>query len=165
MYVPRMEDWSNYAVITGGGAAALVGLLFVAVSIRTDLISQSKALRARVGQILTILMGLLCTSIMVGLPNPYPWVLGIELVASAFGLATALILLNRRAKRETTVDQLERIIDRVNPNVTTVVLIGLSGVGLLFGIEASLFILFVGALVGLVGCVIGAWLVLIRPVT
>ncbi|MET0806311.1 MAG: hypothetical protein ABWX98_04315 [Lacisediminihabitans sp.] len=160
-----MEAWSNYAVITGGGAAALVGLLFVAVSIRTDLISQSKALRARVGQILAILVGLLCTSIMVALPNPHPWVLGVELIVAALAIATALILLNRRAKQQGTTDPLERIIDRVNPNVTTAVLIGLSGVGLLFGVVASLYILFVAAIVGFVGCVIGAWLVLIRPVT
>jgi hypothetical protein len=38
---------ADYAVIVGGASAALVGLLFVAVSIKVDVIVRSVALRAR----------------------------------------------------------------------------------------------------------------------
>jgi hypothetical protein len=34
-----LEKWSTFAVIAGGAAAALTGLLFVAVSIRIDVIA------------------------------------------------------------------------------------------------------------------------------
>jgi hypothetical protein len=44
-----MDGWGEYAVIVGGASAALVGLLFVAVSIKVDLIVRSVALRARRG--------------------------------------------------------------------------------------------------------------------
>jgi modulator of FtsH protease len=36
-----MQDWDTFALITGGAAGALIGLLFVAVSIRIDSISRS----------------------------------------------------------------------------------------------------------------------------
>ena len=158
-----MEAWSNFAVVAGGAAAALVGLLFVSVSIRADAISHSLALRSRLAQVLTIFLGILISCMLVSLPNPADWVLGVELVVTAVVVATSLILLGRRARRDRERDALERMLDRINPNVVTSVLIGLSGVALLFGIESGLFFLALAVVVGFVGGAFGAWLVLVRP--
>lgn len=158
-----MEGWGEFAVIIGGAAAALVGLLFVAVSIRADVIARSKALRSRLAQILTIFLGVLGSSIMVSLPNPAKWLLGIELIAVALMVGAALIVLDHRAERGSDRGSLEKVLDRINPNVTTAVLIGMSGLALVLRFEGGLFLLALAALVGFVGGAIGAWLVLVRP--
>jgi hypothetical protein len=41
-----VERWTDFAVIIGGGFAALLGLLFVAISIKADIIRRSGTLRA-----------------------------------------------------------------------------------------------------------------------
>ncbi len=158
-----MEHWTDFAVITGGAAAALVGLLFVSVSMRADVIAKSKGLRSRLAQILTIFLGILGSCILVALPNPAEWVLGIELIVAALALGAAFIVLDHRAERGGDRVPLETVLDRLNPNVTTAVLIGLAGITLLFGITAGLFFLALAALVAFVGGAIGAWLVLVRP--
>lgn len=158
-----MQEWAEFTVITGGAAAALVGLLFVAVSIRADVIAKSRGLRSRLAQILTIFLGLLASSIAVSLPNPALWVLGIELLIISLLVSAALIVLDHRAERSGDRQSLEKVLDRLNPNVTTGVLIGLSGLALILGFEPGLFLLPLAAIVGFVGGAIGAWLVLVRP--
>lgn len=158
-----VKGWSEFIVIAGSASAALVGLLFVAVSIRADTIAASKGLRSRVAQVLTIFLGLLGSCILVSLPNPADWVLGAELIVAALLMGASFIVLNYRADRGAPRKSLEKVLDRLNPNVATAVLIGLSGVALVLGFEAGLFLLALATLLGLVDGVIGAWLVLVRP--
>ena len=158
-----MQEWADFAVITGGAAAALVGLLFVAVSIRADFVARSRAVRSRLAQTLTIFLGLLGSSVLLALPNPALWILGVELLAASILMGTAHVVLNQRAARGADRKRLGTILDRINPNVTTAVLIGLCGLVLLFGFEAGLFLLAAAALVGFVGGAISAWLVLVLP--
>ncbi|WP_426520593.1 hypothetical protein ACPPVQ_08595 [Diaminobutyricibacter sp. McL0618] len=158
-----MDRWVNFAIVAGGASAAFVGLLFVSVSIRADTIAHSPSLRARLAQVLTIFLGILISCVLITLPNPADWVVGAELLATSAAMSASLIFLGRRAVRNRDSDPLERTLDRLNPNVTTAVLIGLSGVALLFGIESGLFLLSLAVIVGFVGGGLGAWLVLVRP--
>jgi uncharacterized protein YhhL (DUF1145 family) len=161
--VGGMPGWGDFAVITGGSSAALVGLLFVAVSIRADHVGESRALRSRLAQILTIFLGVLMASIAIALPNPAGWVLGVELIVVSLMMGAALIVLNGRAERADSVSSLEGVLARINPNFTTAVLMCLGGLCLAFGLPEGLFLIAVAALVAFVGGVIGAWLVLVRP--
>ena len=159
-----MDGWAEFTVIAGGAAGALVGLLFVAVSIRADAIARSRELRSRLAQTLTIFLGILCASILVSLPNPELWMLGVELIVAALLMGAAFISLEHRAKGgDATRSRLGAFLDHFSPNVTTAVLIGASGVVLLFGLPVGLFLLAVATLIGFVGGVVGAWLVLVRP--
>jgi uncharacterized protein YhhL (DUF1145 family) len=158
-----MPGWGDFAVITGGASAALVGLLFVAVSIRAEHIAESKALRSRLAQILTIFLGVLIASTAIALPNPAGWVLGVELVAVSLMMGVALIVMNGHAKRADTVSSLEGLLAKINPNLTTAALICVGGLCLVFGLTEGLFLIVVAALFAFVGGVIGAWLVLVRP--
>ena len=49
-----MEKWGTFATVAGTAAASLAGLLFVAVSIRTDVIARSQELRNRAAQTLAL---------------------------------------------------------------------------------------------------------------
>jgi hypothetical protein len=48
-----LDQWSNYFVMVGGGAAALVGLIFVAMSISPDAIVRNTTHRNRAINMLT----------------------------------------------------------------------------------------------------------------
>jgi prepilin signal peptidase PulO-like enzyme (type II secretory pathway) len=158
-----MDHWVNFAMVAGGASAALVGLLFVSVSIRADTIAHSLSLKSRLAQVLVIFLGLLISCVLIALPNPADWVLGAELLATSVAMSAALTYLSRRAVRSRSSEPLEKTLNRLNPNISTTVLIGLSGVALLFGIEAGLFLLALAVVVGFVGGGLGAWLVLVRP--
>jgi hypothetical protein len=51
-----VSGWGDFAVVMGAATAALLGLLFVAVSIRVETIARSTELRERSAQTLTLLL-------------------------------------------------------------------------------------------------------------
>ncbi|MFF1634177.1 hypothetical protein [Leifsonia sp. NPDC058248] len=122
-----------------------------------------EAVRSRLGETLTIFLGLLASSILVSLPNPAVWITGVELIAASLVMGTAFLVLNHRAKRAPDAERLGTVLDLINPSATTAVLVGLSGVALVLGFEVGLFLLALAAIIGFVGGAIGAWLVLVRP--
>jgi hypothetical protein len=73
-----VERWTDFAVIIGGGSAALLGLLFVAISIKADIIRRSGTPRARATQTMILfLMALLAAPSSAYPDNPCgssaPW--------------------------------------------------------------------------------------------
>ena len=79
-----IEAWSDYGVAIVGGSAALVGLLFVAVSLNSVWFSSSKEHRGWAGQALMLFVIPLVTSILLVIPGQSTTVLGIEI--AVFGL-------------------------------------------------------------------------------
>ena len=64
-----MEGWTDFAVIIGGGSAALLGLLFVAISIKADIIRRSDTLRARATQTMILFLMALLAAAILGIPG------------------------------------------------------------------------------------------------
>jgi hypothetical protein len=67
-----VEAWGTFATISGGAAAALTGLLFVAVSIRIASVAQSQELRNRAAQTLTLFGTVLIVSVLLAIPGQAP---------------------------------------------------------------------------------------------
>jgi hypothetical protein len=78
-----MGAWGTFAVITGGAAAALTGLLFVAVSIRIEVIAASAELRNRAAQTLGLFVTVLLAASLLAIPGQSSRALGGELTALA----------------------------------------------------------------------------------
>jgi Na+/H+ antiporter NhaD/arsenite permease-like protein len=97
-----MAGWSDFTVITGGAAAALVGLLFVAVTLRIDELSRAPDLRSRAAQTLTLFAVALVVAIVLAVPDQPEWVLGAELTAIAVLGGAILLALNSRAQKVST---------------------------------------------------------------
>jgi hypothetical protein len=61
--------WDTFAAISGGAAATLTGLLFVAVSIRITSIARSQELRNRAAQTLSLFGIVLIISVLIAIPG------------------------------------------------------------------------------------------------
>jgi uncharacterized membrane-anchored protein len=162
-----LEKWSTFATIAGAAAAGLTGLLFVAVSIRIDVIGKSQELRNRAAQTLALFVTVLFVGILLSIPDQSVRVLGIELVALAVITGVAMLVLDRRAKAESS-DRDDRtrnialILDAVAPNMVTSTLLLAAGVLLLFGLHAGLDVLVLPVMTALAGGVVSAWLLLTK---
>lgn len=83
--------WREFGVAVVSGAAALTGLLFVAVSINSSWLWSAKAHRDRAGQALVLFIVPLVTGILVLIPGQGTAVLGTQLIV--FGLLVGRALL------------------------------------------------------------------------
>ena len=153
-----MDTWEEFAVVTGGASAALTGLLFVAVSIRLDVIAASADLRSRAAQTLTLFLSITLVAILFAIPEQPEWLLGAELSALAVVGAITLLILDRRAGRHQSQHRVARVLDLLSPNAVTMALIGLGGLLTVVGVEWGLYLEVPAAIAALVGGVIGAWL-------
>ena len=90
--------WSTFAEVCGTASASLIGLLFVAVSIRIDLIAPSQELRNRAAQTLSLFGTVLIVAILIAVPAQPVRALGAELTALAMLTSGLTIVLDRRAK-------------------------------------------------------------------
>jgi hypothetical protein len=157
-----VDGWDTFAVIIGGAAGALVGLLFVAVSIRVTSIAASPELRNRAAQTLSLFVTVLLTAALLGILGQPVRILGIEVVLLAGVAATVLYLLDRRATSARSQQAIARVLDAISPNTTTCALLAAAGVVLICGYHAGLYVLVAPTIAALAGGIISAWLFLVR---
>jgi hypothetical protein len=157
-YLPEM--WHDFGVTTGGLAGALTGLLFVAVSIKSDALAKSRSLRSRAAQTLVLFMTTALAALVVVAPQPAD-ALGGELIALAALSGAALYVLDRRGGHDQT-SRVARYIERASPNAITSVFFGIAGLTFLITAGGGLYWLIPAAVTSLVGGVINAWLFLTR---
>jgi hypothetical protein len=152
--------WHDFGVTIGSLAGALTGLLFVAVSIKSETLSKSVSLRSRAAQTLVLFMTSALAAIFLVAPQPRD-ALGGELVALAAVSGATLYVLDRRGGHDQT-SRVARYIERASPNTVTQVLLGVAGVTLLITVGGGLYWLIPAAVFSLAGGVINAWLFLVR---
>ena len=155
-------EWSTFAVIAGGSAAALVGLLFVAISIRVDVIARSPELRNRAAQTLVLFGTALLVGILLSLPGQSYQALAAEVLVLAAAVGAGLLALDLRGDPAERVRGVARTLDVITPNGVTSVLLLAAGVVLMFGTPAGLYLLVCPVLTALVGGVASAWLFMTR---
>ncbi|MGH3296031.1 MAG: hypothetical protein ACRDP7_29950, partial [Trebonia sp.] len=88
-YLPGM--WHDFGLTIGTLAGALTGLLFVAVSIKSDTLSKSVSLRSRAAQTLVLFMTSALAAMVLVAPQP-GGALGSELIGLAVISGTALFV-------------------------------------------------------------------------
>jgi hypothetical protein len=160
-----VEKWSTFAEITGEAAAALIGLLFVAVSIRVNVIAASKELRNRAAQALSLFVTVLLVAIVLAIPDQAYGVLGGELIALAVILTAVLFALEHRARSDAGgagSQPVAKTLEAISPNSITSVLLLASGVAVALGVHAGLYILVAPSIAALAGGVVSAWLLLTK---
>jgi hypothetical protein len=153
--------WSGFAATLGAIAGALTGLLFVALSIKSDLLSCSRNLSSRAAQSLCLFMSAVLIALIVVAPQPRV-ALGVELLLLAGTTAVGMLILGRRAGHATATSGTTRYLEQWAPNLITPLLIGLGGVTLLVHAGGGLYWLLAAAVAGLLGGVVSAWLFLVK---
>jgi hypothetical protein len=157
-YLPGM--WHDFGVTIGGLAGALTGLLFVAVSIKSDVLAKSLSLRSRAAQTLVLFVTSALAAVILVAPQPRD-ALGGELIALGLLSGTVLYVFDRKGGHDQT-NRVARYIERGSPNAITSVFFGIAGLTLLITAGGGLYWLIPAAVCGLAGGVINAWLFLVR---
>ncbi len=120
-----IQDWNRFGQVAGGASGALVGLLFVAVSLNRDRIVQHPALRNAALQTLVLFMLPLVVSILLVTPRQASWVLGSEFILQ--GVITAVVLVIAGRHKQILDTRLARILDKATTNQITTTLILVAG--------------------------------------
>jgi hypothetical protein len=152
--------WASFGEVLGAVAGALTGLLFVALSVRSDALAGSRSLRARATQTLLLFMTSVLIAVFLVAPQPAA-ALGAELLAVAVVSGTGLFILDRRAGHGSD-QEVARDIERFSPNTITAVLVGVAGLTFLVKAGGGLYWLIPAAVATLAGGVVNAWLFLVR---
>jgi hypothetical protein len=92
-------EWNDLFVMTGGAAAALAGLIFVAVSLNHEHVLQNPVLPAIAAQTLGLLIGLVLLSIVVLTPGQPDTVVGVEVLAVGVGLLAFVLAASLRTRQ------------------------------------------------------------------
>jgi len=152
--------WLGFGEAVAAVAGALTGLLFVALSVRSDAVSASRSLSSRAAQTLVLFMTSVLVAVLLVAPQPSV-ALGTELLAVAAVSGTALVILDRRAGHSTDKGAV-RYIERFSPNMITAVLVRIAGLTFLVKAGGGLYWLIPAAAASLLGGVVNAWLFLVK---
>jgi hypothetical protein len=153
--------WHDLFVASAGAAAALTGLIFVAVSINLAKILADRRLPIRAAETLSILVGLLLVSVFVLVPGQPRPVLGGEI--GGLGLIMAVVLHTKRLQipREADEPRAWSLVPLAIIMGSTVPMIG-AGISLLADAGGGLYWLVPELILAFSGAIINAWILLVE---
>jgi modulator of FtsH protease len=154
-----MPGWDNFFVAEAGAAAALTGLLFVAVSINLTRVLEFPQLPTRAAETLISLISVLVVSTFALVPEQSLRTYGVEIAAT--GLASWAVLtvaLSRTHKADREYGPFwGRLITNQLPPLPYVIAGGL----LAAGHPGGMYWMVPGILLSFASCIFGAWVLLV----
>lgn len=156
------EPWSDFAAGTAGAAAALAGLLFVAVSINIRTILAHRGISSRAAAALILLVTPVFLSLVLLIPGQPAVALAVELFVLAAVAGAALGWLSRPGRRTHERPLASWLGTSVVPAAVVGLAPVLAGIGLLTGSLGGLYWLPAAVAVGLLGGLSNAWVLLVE---
>lgn len=155
-----MQGWNNFFVAELGAAAALTGLLFVAVSINLTRILQFPHLPGRAAESLMNLISVLLASSFALVPRQNAFIFGVEVAATGalvWATHTALLIRSRKFERE-YVNFPMRFLENQLPPLPYVI----AGALLMAYHPSGVYWIVPGILLSFAAGIFGAWVLLVE---
>ena len=160
MHSYATAGWENFFVAEVGAAAALAGLLFVAVSINLSKVLAHPQLPGRAGESLFILMGVLATATLGLVPGQTSAALGGEILGVGALVWAFPIWLQRRVHRPGT--PRSWIVPRVFMHQIATLPIIAAGASVLAGAGGGLYWLLPATILSFAAGMLNAWVLLVE---
>jgi hypothetical protein len=157
----RPDQWHDMFVAMAGAAAALTGLIFVAVSINLEEVLKHPALPPRAVETLSILIGLLVLSVFVLIPGQSLTALGTEILVLGVVMGTALLMKRIRLPRAAG-QPLTWTVAPVGVILAATLPMTAAGISVLVRGGGGLYWLVAEVILGFVGSVVNAWILLVE---
>jgi len=161
--MPRLsmpEQWNNFFVMVGGGAAALEGLIFVAMSINHEIIFRNTTHKNRAINMLTGFTAIFMASSLALIGKQYLEVLGFEWLV-LWLIATAIFVRGYVIAIRSGMSSIGLNMPRLAGGTLCYVAEVISAIFLILGYSSGLYIAAVAIIVLFAFLISGAWLLMI----
>src|SRR5207302_6659862 len=152
--------WHDYFLMVGGGAAALTGLVFVAMSLHLDQIALNIAHRHRARTVLTGLTAVFIRCALVLMAGQSAQAVALELILVLVGVEIILYLSIRQAMRASETPD-PALLWRTIGSFACLVTEQLGAIVLFTGDARGLYAVGIGMMASFVFMVSGAWLLIV----
>ena len=157
-----MADWSSFFQAELGAAAALAGLVIVAISINVSRILSDPSLPGRAAETLVSPCGVLVVCSFALVPHQPGWVLGAEIAATGLAMAAAPAVLIANLLRRGRALHWGYVLGRVVLAALSCLPFIVSGILLWMDVPSALYGMVPGVIVSLIATVLNAWILLVE---
>lgn len=154
------DQWNNFFVMVGGGAAALAGLIFVAMSINHEIIFRNTTHRNRAINMLSGFTAIFMASSLSLIGNQYLGVLGFEWLG-LWLIATVIFIRGYVVAIRSGMSYIGLNAPRLAGGTICYLAEVISAIFLILGYSSGLYIAAVGIIVLFSFLISGAWLLMI----
>jgi hypothetical protein len=152
--------WHDFFLMVGGGAAALTGLVFVAMSIHLDQIALNAAHRHRARTVLTGLTAVFIRCALVLMAGQSAQIVAADVILVLIGVEIVLYRSIRQAVRESPVPD-PALVWRTIGSFSCLVLEQAGALVLFAGDTRGLYVVSIGMMASFIFMVSGAWLLIV----
>jgi hypothetical protein len=158
----EIAEWSDFFVAVAGAAAALAGLLFVAISINIKEILAEDTLPRRAGQTVAVLVSALLLAGASLVPDISELVLGLVLLFVSAGTWWFIATMTRRDVRSGAMVQGESRVGRILLTQIATLPAVIGSIVLIAGSANGLYFVGAGILICFAFAVINAWVLMVE---
>jgi hypothetical protein len=156
------DHWADFGVATAGAAAALAGLLAVAISINLERILQFPSLPHRARQTLILFTLPLVTALLLIVPGQPRAALGSELLVIGLVTGAFMLVTDARTPMSEQETQFSRLFARILPSIVTSGCLAAAGATLIAEGGGGLYWLVPAVLAAIIFGLVNAWVLLIE---
>ncbi len=154
------EQWSNFFVMVGSGAAALAGLIFVAMSINHKIIIGNKTHKNRAINMLSGFTAIFMASGLALMANQYLQLLGIEWLL-LWLIATAIFIRGYVVAIKAGMSSVGLNLPRLAGGTVCYVAEVVAGVLLILGYNSGIYVAAIAIVILFAFLISGAWLLMV----
>ncbi|MGH6870985.1 MAG: hypothetical protein ACREHE_05705 [Rhizomicrobium sp.] len=158
-----MGDWADFFVAELGAAAALAGLVIVAISINVTRILSTPLLPGRAAETLVTPTGVLIASTYALVPHQPAWLFGAEiaLTGAAMWIVPTIIQVRTLCSGQVVLGS-RAVLPRILLTQLSSLPIAATGILIDLGTPGALYWIVPGIVVSLIATVINAWVLLVE---